>query len=51
MLKTLYKRGRTGIRYWEAWARGVRVVVHEGKVGETGKVKYLEPSRVRLPTN
>ena len=42
----LYKRGRRGIRYWEAWTRqGVATwgVVHEGKVGERGKAKDLLP--------
>jgi hypothetical protein len=48
MLK-LYKRGRTGVRYWEAWARGVWVVVHEGKLGERGKVKHLEPQKGKNP--
>lgn len=49
MLKTLYKRGRGGIRYWEAWARGVWVVVHEGKLGERGRVKHLEPREGTTP--
>jgi hypothetical protein len=49
MLK-LYKRGRTGVRYWEAWANGVRVVVHEGKLGERGKTKYLDAPRGKTPT-
>jgi hypothetical protein len=41
----LYKRGKRAIRYWEAWTRngGPWGVVHEGKVGERGKVKHLEP--------
>jgi hypothetical protein len=42
MLK-LYKRGRGGFRYWEAWAYGPWVVVHEGKLGERGKVKRVLP--------
>jgi hypothetical protein len=48
MLK-LYKRGRDGVRYWEAWARGAWVVVHEGKLGERGKVKHLEPQQGKTP--
>jgi hypothetical protein len=40
MLK-LYKRSRTGIRYWEAWERLPMVVVHEGKVGERGKTRQI----------
>jgi hypothetical protein len=48
MLK-LYKRGRGGVRYWEAWARGAWVVVHEGKLGERGKVKHLEPQQGKTP--
>ena len=48
MLK-LYKQGRGGMRYWEAWARGVWVVVHEGKLGERGKVRHLEPQEGKTP--
>jgi hypothetical protein len=48
-VKTLYKRGRGGIRYWEAWARGLWGVVHEGKLGERGKVKHLEPQKGKTP--
>jgi hypothetical protein len=48
MLK-LYKSGRTGVRYWEAWARGAWVVVHEGKLGERGKVKHLRPREGKTP--
>lgn len=48
MLK-LYKSGRTGVRYWEAWAHGVWVIVHEGTLGERGKVKYLEPQDGKSP--
>ncbi len=48
MLK-LYKRGRTGVRYWEAWPHGTWVVVHEGKLGERGKVKHLQPQRGKTP--
>ncbi len=44
MLK-LYKRGRTGIRYWEAWkASGM-----EGKLGDRGKTKYLIPEDGQTP--
>jgi hypothetical protein len=39
----LYKRGRRGIRYWEAWTRGLWGVVHEGNVGERGKSNDLVP--------
>lgn len=48
MLK-LYKRGRGVLRYWEAWTRGAWVVVHEGKLGEQGKVKHLEPQQGKTP--
>jgi hypothetical protein len=48
MLK-LYKRGRTGVRYWEAWANGTQVVVHEGKLGERGKTKHLDTQRGKTP--
>lgn len=48
MLK-LYKRGRTGVRYWEAWkARGM-VVVHEGRLGERGKTRFLLPDARQAP--
>ncbi len=40
MLK-LYKRGRRGVRYWEAWKIPGMVVVHEGKLGDRGKTDYL----------
>ena len=48
MLK-LYKRGRTGIRYWEAWASLPMVVVHEGKLGERGKTRQLLLEDERTP--
>jgi predicted DNA-binding WGR domain protein len=48
MLK-LYKRGRGGVRYWEAWAHGAWIIVHEGKLGERGKVKHLFPEDGRTP--
>jgi hypothetical protein len=48
-LKTLFKRGRASVRYWEAWARGAWVVVHEGKLGDRGKVKHLEPQQGKTP--
>jgi hypothetical protein len=41
MMLKLYKRGRTGVRYWEAWDIPGMVVVHEGKLGDRGKTKYL----------
>jgi hypothetical protein len=40
MLK-LYKRGRKYVHYWEAWEHSHWIVVHEGKLGERGKVRYL----------
>jgi hypothetical protein len=39
----LYKRSRRGIRYWEAWTRGLWGVVHEGRIGDRGKSKHLPP--------
>src|SRR5262245_23924080 len=39
----LYKRSRRGIRYWEAWTRGLWGIVHKGKVGDRGKTKDLPP--------
>jgi hypothetical protein len=48
MLK-LYKRGRGSIRYWEAWVRGAWFVVHEGRLGDRGKVKHLEPQQGKTP--
>jgi hypothetical protein len=49
MLK-LYKRVRTGIRYWEAWTFGAEVVVHEGRLGDRGKRKFLTPKAGQTPT-
>src|SRR5262249_34494343 len=43
MLK-LYKRGRNGVRYWEAWSLFGTVVVHEGKLGERGKERFRAPA-------
>ncbi len=48
MLK-LYKRGRTGVRYWEAWKIPGMVVVHEGKLGERGQTRYLIPDDDQTP--
>jgi hypothetical protein len=48
MLK-LYKRGRTGVRYWEAWEVQEMVLVHEGKLGHRGKIKYLIPEDGQSP--
>jgi hypothetical protein len=48
MLK-LYKHGRGGIRYWEAWKVQGMVVVHEGKLGDRGKTKYLIPEDGQTP--
>jgi hypothetical protein len=48
MLK-LYKRSRGVVRYWEAWAHGVWVIVHHGKLGERGRVKHLEPQPGKAP--
>jgi hypothetical protein len=48
MLK-LYKRGRTGVRYWEAWKVPGMVVVHEGKLGDRGKTKYFFPEDGQTP--
>jgi hypothetical protein len=48
MLK-LYKRGKRGMRYWEAWAQVLWVVIHQGKVGERGQVKHLEPVAGKSP--
>jgi hypothetical protein len=48
MLK-LYKRGRTGVRYWEAWNNSGKVVVHEGKVGERGKTRFLILAKRQTP--
>lgn len=48
MLK-LYKCGRTGVRYWEAWKVTGMVIVHEGKLGDRGKTKYLIPKDGQTP--
>jgi hypothetical protein len=48
MLK-LYKRSRTGVRYWEAWKIPGMVVVHEGMLGDRGKAKYLIPEDGQTP--
>src|ERR1700722_20635929 len=48
MLK-LYKRGRPGVRYWEAWKVSGMVVVHEGKLGDRGKTKSLIPKDGQTP--
>jgi hypothetical protein len=48
MLK-LYKRGRTGIRYWEAWKVPGMVVVHEGRLGDRGKTKRVIPKDGQTP--
>ena len=48
MLK-LYKRGRTSVRYWEAWTIPGMVVVHKGKLGERGKTRYLIPDEGQAP--
>jgi hypothetical protein len=48
MLK-LYKRGRTGVRYWEAWKTPGMVVVHEGRLGERGKTRFLLPAERQRP--
>jgi len=41
MLK-LYKRGPSGILYWEAWTADRAVTVHWGQVGERGQTQRLE---------
>lgn len=43
MLK-LYKRGRSGIRYWEAWELYGTVCIHEGIVGDGGKNRFRAPA-------
>lgn len=48
MLK-LYKRGRTGVRYWEAWKALGMVVVHEGTLGDRGKTKSVIPQDGQTP--
>jgi len=48
MLK-LYKSSRTGVRYWEAWKASWAVVVHEGKLGERGRTRYLFPEDDQTP--
>lgn len=48
MLK-LYKRGRAGVRYWEAWTIPGMVVVHTGKLGERGATKFLIPDHGQTP--
>lgn len=48
MLK-LYKRGRTGVRYWEAWKIPGMVVVHTGRLGDRGTTKYVVPPKGRTP--
>jgi hypothetical protein len=48
MLK-LYKRGRTGVRYWEAWKTPLMVVVHEGRLGKRGKTRCLLPTGRQRP--
>jgi predicted DNA-binding WGR domain protein len=40
MLKLYKKQGRR-VRYWEAWAAGKKIVVHWGKVGDTGENKEV----------
>src|SRR5262245_354974 len=50
MMLKLYKRGRTGMRYWEAWTIPGMVVVHEGKLGERGKTRCLIPDEGQSPT-
>lgn len=39
----LYKCGRAGTRFWQAWTRGAWGVTNEGTLGVRGKVKYLMP--------
>lgn len=39
----LYLRTRAGIRYGEAWVFGKKVLLHEGKLRERGKVKQMDP--------
>jgi hypothetical protein len=48
MLK-LYKRSRSGIRYWEAWNYMGMVVVHEGRLGDRGKKRFLIPDDDQTP--
>jgi hypothetical protein len=48
MLK-LYKRGRAGFRYWEAWKATWLVVVHEGKLGDRGKTRHMIPEDGQTP--
>jgi hypothetical protein len=39
----LYKRGRTGTRFWQAWTHGAWGVTNEGTLGVRGKMKHLKP--------
>jgi predicted DNA-binding WGR domain protein len=44
MLK-LYKKTKGGTRYWEVWAAGRKLVVHWGKLGDTGESKEVPLAR------
>ncbi len=49
MMLKLYKPGRGGTLYWEAWTDAGRVVVHEGKLGQRGKARYVRPPKETTP--
>jgi hypothetical protein len=46
----LYKRGRSGVRYWEAWGDGPVVIIHTGKLGQTGTVRKLTREKGQTTT-